>query len=68
MKDATRAEVIQWCKEKNCDFINPVFPPPSGWAWAGDGDGGLLVLTSIFTDSENTEDITKSEVEHAVTD
>ena len=61
MSDATRAEVIQWCKENKCDFKNPVFPPPSGWFWGQEGDE--LTLQPVFTITDQGEEIRAAEVE-----
>lgn len=60
MSDATRLEAIEWCKEKMCDFRNPVFPPPSGWMWAESGIE--LVLAPAFTVTDQGEEITSVEV------
>ena len=46
-KDATREEAIQWAIDNKCDFKTPVFPPPTGWLWAG----STLVLTPVFTNT-----------------
>ena len=56
--DATRNEAIRWCREKGVDFRNPIYPPPEGWAWAD--AVGALVLTAIFTDTEDS-DITSAD-------
>lgn len=53
-RDATREEVIDWCKEQKADFVNPVYPPPSGWMWA-ENSGNGLVLTAIFTNTEDAD-------------
>ncbi|SER37790.1 MULTISPECIES: DNA-directed RNA polymerase subunit alpha C-terminal domain-containing protein [Pseudomonas] len=60
-EDATRAEAIQWCKDNKCDFVKPVFPPPSGWMW-GEGNNGIC-LTAIFTLTGDCRDITREDVE-----
>lgn len=50
MSDLTRQQAIEWCVEKGADFMTPVYPPPSGWAWAESGNNqSNLVLTQIFT-------------------
>ncbi len=33
MVDATRDGAILWCTENEVSFVDPLFPPPSGWAW-----------------------------------
>lgn len=66
MKDATRAQAIQWCKLKRCDFDTPVFPPPNGWAWAESGT--RLCLSPIFTITDQGEEITLEEVQRAQQD
>lgn len=60
MSDLTRDEAVQWCKDKEADFITPVFPPPEGWMWADAEDG--LTLEPIFTVTDQGEGITKAEV------
>lgn len=61
MKDLTRKQALQWCHDQQCNFIDPVFPPPGGWMWA-DGDDGLI-LTPVFTITDQGEEITREEVE-----
>lgn len=60
MKDATRKEAISWVMENMCDFRTPVFPPPDGWMWAE--SGAALVLTPIFTMTDQGDAITSAEV------
>lgn len=60
MSDLTRGEAINWCREKMADFRDPVFPPPSGWAWAQ--SGAQLVLTPIFTITDQGDEITAIDV------
>lgn len=61
MGDKTRVQVIQWCKENNCDFKTPVYPPPQGWMWAD--LNSAFVLMPIFTLTDQGDEITKAEVE-----
>jgi hypothetical protein len=63
MKDATRAEAIEWCKANGCDFVTPIFPPPEGWLWAECGEG--LCLTPIFTMTDQGEELYLAEVQNA---
>ena len=58
-RDATRAEAVLWCAEKQCDFREPVFPPPEGWMWGRSGPH--LVLTPVFTNTSDA-DITRADV------
>ena len=60
MKDATRQEAIQWCKDNMADFHTPVFPSPEGWLWAESGN--QLVLQPIFTMTDQGDEITAAEV------
>lgn len=60
--DFTREQTIQWCKDKECDFIEPVFPPPSGWMWAGSPGKDYLRLEPIFTMTDQGDAITRDEV------
>lgn len=60
MKDATRQEAIQWCRDKMADFHTPVFPTPEGWLWAESGN--QLVLQPIFTMTDQGDEITAAEV------
>ena len=51
MSDLTRDQAIAWCKENKCDFVKPIFPPPSGWGWyeqSGE-DHEYLILAAVFT-------------------
>ena len=57
--DATREQAIDWCKAKMCDFKTPVYPPPEGWMWADSGD--RLVLSPIFTTTDQGDEITSAE-------
>lgn len=57
-----RNQVIQWCKEKKCDFINPVFPPPVDWMWCKN-EGGGIVLQCIHTVIEDNPVISRSDVQ-----
>lgn len=59
MTDASRNEAMQWCIDNMADFKTPVFPPPEGWMWAESGDA--LILTAIFTNTEDA-DITSADV------
>lgn len=59
MADATRQEALAWCKEKHCDFRNPVYPPPEGWMWAE--SGAEIVLSPIFTMTKEGDEITSAE-------
>lgn len=63
--DATRDEAIHWCRQKGANFRDPIYPPPDGWMWA-DAAGGALVLTAIFTNTEDA-DITSADagVQHS---
>ena len=61
MSDATRVQAIQWCKDNNCDFKKPVFPPPDGWLWAAQGDH--LTLDPIFTMTDQGDELTLQEVQ-----
>lgn len=47
--DATRDQVIAWCKSNGADFKNATHPAPNGWMWAMEGDG--LILTAVFTNT-----------------
>lgn len=58
--DYTRQEAIQWCIDNMADFSTPVFPPPNGWMWAESGD--KLVLISIFTITDQGDEITAIDV------
>lgn len=60
MKDLTRQEAIQWCRDNMADFYTPVFPPPEGWAWCEAGES--LVLQPIFTITDQGDEITSAEV------
>lgn len=60
MSDYTREEAIQWCRENMADFYTPVYPPPSGWMWAESGES--LVLSPIFTMTDQGDEITSVEV------
>lgn len=60
MSDLSRAEAIEWCKRNFCDFKEPVFPPPEGWAWAE--SASALVLVPIFTNSGQSEAITSADL------
>ena len=62
MKDATRAEAIEWCKANDCDFVTPIFPPPEGWLWANCDERKQLCLTPIFTMTDQGEEIYADEV------
>lgn len=62
MSDFTREQAIEWCKSNGCNFIDPVFPPPSGWMWAESGDTDSLTLEPIFTMTDQGGAITLSEV------
>lgn len=44
----TRNEAIEWCKDKVCNFIDPVFPPPEDWMWCDNGKDSI-VLQCIHT-------------------
>lgn len=59
-RDATRQEAIQWCIDNMADFRVPVFPPPEGWLWAESGN--QLVLSPIFTMTDQGDEITAAEV------
>lgn len=59
MADATRDEALNWCRQQACDFRTPVFPPPQGWMWADSGEA--LVLTPIFTMTDQGDEITTAE-------
>ncbi len=62
MTDLSREQVIDWCVDNNCDFLDPVFPPPNGWAWADyDLSKKSLILTAIFTNTED-KDITSVDI------
>lgn len=61
MTDFTREQAIEWCREMQCDFDTAVFPPPRGWMW-GETDTSGLVLTPIFTMTDQGDDITKGEI------
>ena len=65
MTETTREQAIQWCKDKGCDFVTPVLPPPDGWIW--DQDGEHLVLVAIFTTTEQVDNLTLSEVQRQTT-
>lgn len=58
--DATREQVIAWCKAHNVDFKEAALPAPDGWGWAQDGDG--LILTAVFTNTEDA-DVTRADTE-----
>lgn len=58
--DATREQVIQWCIAKGCNFVDPVFPAPRGWMWANGPSS--LVLTPIFTMTDQGDEVTAGEV------
>lgn len=60
MSDLTRTEAIQWCKDNQCNFRTPVFPPPEGWMWAESEFD--LVLEPIFTVTDQGDEITRTEV------
>ena len=57
--DATREQAIEWCREHNIDFKSASMPAPEGWMWARDGED--LVLTAIFTNTDDA-DITASDM------
>lgn len=57
-----RNGAIQWCRDKGCNFIDPVFPPPEDWMWCENGSTGL-VLQCIFTVEEDNPVIYPSDVE-----
>lgn len=61
--DATRAAAVKWCLDNGCNFRDPVYPPPTGWAWAKSGEA--LVLVPIFTMTHQGEEITSVEVANA---
>lgn len=44
-----REQVIQWCKDNNCDFITAIFPPPEDWMWVDNGVDEHLFLQQIHT-------------------
>jgi hypothetical protein len=61
-----REQAIQWCKEKKCDFINPVFPPPEDWMWCENAqpyEQAKLMLQCIFTVEEPNPEIYKEDLE-----
>ena len=60
MSDATREQAIQWCRDNRCNFTDPVFPPPSGWMWAENGNH--LVLAPIFTMTDQGGEIRAEDV------
>jgi hypothetical protein len=62
MADASRDEVIEWCWENRCDFMNPIFPPPSGWMWVKSDEDDWLYLTAIFTLNGDTRDVDRWDV------
>ncbi|UTQ78255.1 hypothetical protein [Aeromonas phage Aer_P220] len=53
MTDMTRKQVIDWCKKVGADFKEVKYRAPDGWMWARDGDG--LILTAIFTNTEDAD-------------
>ena len=59
-RDLKRREVIRWCQQKQCDFKNPVLPPPEGWFWANSTSKPSerpLALCPIFTNSKDGDDL-----------
>lgn len=60
MTDATRQEAIQWAIDNKCDFQTSVWPSPNGWLWAQFNGG--LVLSPIFTMTDQGEDLGLQEV------
>jgi hypothetical protein len=56
-----RQEAIDWCKEKACNFIDPVFPPPEDWMWCENGSLGLT-LQCIHTVEEDNPVIYPSDI------
>jgi len=62
MSDLSRTEAIQWCRENQCDFRTPVYPPPEGWMWCESKSSTDLTLDPIFTMTDQGDEITRQEV------
>lgn len=56
-----RNQAINWCKDNDCDFITPVFPPPEDWMWCENNSNGVM-LQCIFTVDEDNPEIYKEDV------
>jgi len=53
--DSTRDEAIDWCSRNDCDFINPVYPPPEGWCWVHDNYGYLYMYFFSMADEDHDD-------------
>ena len=57
---ASRNDVLNWCVNYGADFKNEIYPPPTGWMWVKEGDE--LILTAVFTMTEDAADISFQDV------